>query len=374
MSTVAEWQAAYDRIRARYPWLPEASFIDWPATNQAFFVGILQDGRADFRVSLHLDVREQVMWHEAGHAAHAQAALLRDKVEGRGTAGDDIANEIGVILCGRPWTEPFDGLYKEYVAEAWRKANTGVIGPMGYPNPPGQVDPYPVQPLLAYFHTMAGPRVTAPSSPLPSTPSTPTAERRYCFDSTTASDIPAGVEIVAGYVDGLYKWSDADWALFPDSVKVRIAVFATTDDGHVGDVEPGCMTVYQAPGWVKMRREAGVDPTIYCSLGLWDAVRAAFQNQDIAEPHYWIAHYDNQPTAIYGAVAKQFANSVFTGKHYDQSVITGRWPGVEDDLSFTEDPAAQQFVKDVRDTLEAIKSELAKQAHHTHETGQPEAA
>ena len=112
MSTVAEWSAAYDRIRARYPWLPEGVFTNWTASDRAFFTGLV-NGRANFLVPLHLDVREQVMWHESGHTAHHQAAVLRDKAEGRGTAGDDIANEIAAILCGRSWTDPFDGLKNE---------------------------------------------------------------------------------------------------------------------------------------------------------------------------------------------------------------------------------------------------------------------
>ena len=159
MSTIADWQAAYNRIRLAYTWLPEGAFTPWATTAQAFFNGFDTDARAVFLVPLLFDVNEQVMQHESGHAAHSYAATVRDAAEGRGAAGDDIANEIAAILTGRSWTDPFDPLYKEYVAEAWRKANTGVTGPMGYPNPPGQVDPFPVYPLLAYFAKMAEPRV-----------------------------------------------------------------------------------------------------------------------------------------------------------------------------------------------------------------------
>lgn len=159
---------------------------------------------------------------------------------------------------------------------------------------------------------------------------TTTAELRYCFDSTNARDIPAGVAIVAGYIDGLYAWSDEDWALFPDSVKVRIAVFAGTD-GDVLDVEPGDATPEEAVGWVTRQRSLGGNPTVYCGLGQWDAVRAAFARSGVSEPNWWIAHYDNDPTPIEGAFAKQYANPTFTGKHYDISVVSGTWPGVEGD-------------------------------------------
>ena len=202
LSTVAEWSAAYDRIRARYPWLPEGVFTNWTASDRAFFTGLV-NGRANFLVPLHLDVREQVMWHESGHTAHHQAAVLRDKAEGRGTAGDDIANEIAAILCGRSWTDPFDGLKNEYVAEAWRKANTGLTGPMGYPNPPGQREPYPTQELLTYFRTMAEPRVVTPSPENSNTPTPQPTEQniadhwysQFGLDSVSNGDcVPASMK------------------------------------------------------------------------------------------------------------------------------------------------------------------------------------
>src|SRR5689334_10025255 len=115
---------------------------------------------------------------------------------------------------------------------------------------------------------------------------------RLMYDSVTAADIPAGSALVAGYVDGRFAWSDADWARFADRVKVRIAVLASTNDGHVLDVEAANATPDQAPLWVNMRRFAGTDPTVYTGRSLWPAVRAAFKRAAIAEPHYWIADWD----------------------------------------------------------------------------------
>lgn len=62
---------------------------------------------------------------------------------------------------------------------------------------------------------------------------------RTMYDSTSAADIPTGVEMVAGYVDGSPPWSAYDWSIHASSVKVRIACFASTNDGHVLDVESG---------------------------------------------------------------------------------------------------------------------------------------
>ena len=144
-----------------------------------------------------------------------------------------------------------------------------------------------------------------------------------------STDIPINTPIVAGYVDGTYRWSDADWGRFPDAVHVRIAVLATTNDGHVLDVEQGNATPDQAPAWVAARRAAGFDPTVYVNLANVQAVRAAFVAAGVPEPHYWLAHYDNDPTIPPGYVAKQYANPPLAGAHYDASSVADFWPGVD---------------------------------------------
>lgn len=153
---------------------------------------------------------------------------------------------------------------------------------------------------------------------------------RTLYDSTTPSVIPRTAAMVAGYLPpSRYAWSDADWARFPTAVHVRIAVRASTPDGHVLDVEMGDATPAQAPGWVKARRAAGADPTIYCSVSLWPTVRAAFTAAGVAQPHYWIAHYDGDPTIPVGAVAKQHIDPPGSGGHWDLSVVADHWPGVD---------------------------------------------
>ena len=90
---------------------------------------------------------------------------------------------------------------------------------------------------------------------------------RLLYDGITASNLPPDAVIVAGYVDGLFRWKDSDWARFTRAIKVRIAAFASTQDGQVLDVEAGDATPAQAPAWVLARRVKGVDPTIYTSYG-----------------------------------------------------------------------------------------------------------
>ncbi|MGH3761973.1 hypothetical protein [Actinophytocola sp.] len=165
---------------------------------------------------------------------------------------------------------------------------------------------------------------------------------RTMYDSVTPSAIPRSAVMVAGYLPpSRYAWSDAEWAMFPNAVKVRIAIFASVNNGHVLDVEPGDATPAQAPGWVVMRRRAGVDPSVYCNYSTWPTVRAEFQRRGIREPHYWIARYDGVARLPAGAVAKQYANPPLHGRgHFDLNVVADYWPGVdeEDDMQ-PSDPA-----------------------------------
>jgi hypothetical protein len=163
---------------------------------------------------------------------------------------------------------------------------------------------------------------------------------RTMYDAVTARNIPRDARMVAGYIDKikLEPWTAADWALFPNAVKVTIVKKASTNAGHVLDVEPGDATPAEAPGWVRMRRAAGADPTIYCNLSTWPAVRQAFIDQGVAQPHYWVAKYDNNPAwgagwAALGCVAKQYAGDVPPG--IDLSSVADFWPGVDGDTKVT---------------------------------------
>lgn len=169
---------------------------------------------------------------------------------------------------------------------------------------------------------------------------------RTMYDAVTAANIPRSAAMVAGYIDRikLAPWTAADWARFPSAVKVEIVKKASTNAGHVLDVEIGDATPAEAPGWVRMRRAAGADPTVYCNTSTWPAVRAAFQAAHVAEPHYWVAVYDGDPKwrdgwAAAGVVAKQYGGNVPGG--YDLSSVADHWPGVdpaptqEDDMPYT---------------------------------------
>jgi hypothetical protein len=148
---------------------------------------------------------------------------------------------------------------------------------------------------------------------------------RTMYDAIDPTAIPASAGIVAGYTDGMYANMPAMAARFPHAIRVPIAVFASSNSGTVLDVETGDASPDQAPGWVLMRRRAGVDPSVYCNSSTWPAVRAAFHAAGVAEPHYWIAQYDGDPTIPAGAVAKQYLST--TG--WDESSVAAHWPGVD---------------------------------------------
>lgn len=153
-------------------------------------------------------------------------------------------------------------------------------------------------------------------------------------DAATMARQAGDYQLVAGYVDGLYAWSDAQWNLFPPGIiRVRVAVFSTTSDGHVLDSEPGNATPAQCVDWVLMRRAAGIDPTVYCNqldpVTGWPAIRAAFQARSVAEPHYWVADYDGAEIIPAGAIAKQYADLTALGQPWDVSVVADYWPGVD---------------------------------------------
>lgn len=148
---------------------------------------------------------------------------------------------------------------------------------------------------------------------------------RNMYDGVTPGSIPAGATIVAGYVNGAFSNMNGLATRFPHAIRVGIAVTADFDGGTVLDVEKGDATPAKAPGWVAMRREAGVDPTIYCNTSTWASVKAAFASAKIAPPHYWIADWGGESTIPTGAIARQWRST----PGYDQSSVAAYWPGVD---------------------------------------------
>jgi hypothetical protein len=138
--------------------------------------------------------------------------------------------------------------------------------------------------------------------------------------------------MVAGYDNGLYAWTTAEWNLFPHAVKVHISITASANTGDVLDVEQGDATPAQAKAWIEMRKRAGLyRPTIYCSRSVIPAVRQATGNLVLGRDYdIWAADYTGQPHQVVApgtpsalCAATQYINT--TG--YDASVVyDDGWP------------------------------------------------
>lgn len=118
-------------------------------------------------------------------------------------------------------------------------------------------------------------------------------------------------------------------------MKVQIVKKASSNWGHVLDVEPGDATPAQAPGWVKMRRAAGLaTPCVYVQKSSWASVQNEFNIQKTAQPLYWVAHYNDveELPTLNGikAIAKQHHGN--DPRNFDLSYVADFWPGVDDDM------------------------------------------
>jgi hypothetical protein len=120
-----------------------------------------------------------------------------------------------------------------------------------------------------------------------------------------------GAAKVAGYVNGRYAWSQAEWDLFPHADHVTITVRADADEGDVLDVETGDATPAEAAAWIRMRHAAGLyRPTIYCSLSVVPDIRRETGSLILGRDYdIWVARYDRSPSepAVPGLPAARFA-------------------------------------------------------------------
>jgi len=139
---------------------------------------------------------------------------------------------------------------------------------------------------------------------------------------------------VAGYADGLYAWTQAEWDLFPHADHVKIAVRASTNAGDVLDVERGDATPDGTAGWIAMRKAAGLyRPTIYCSLSVVPAVRAGTGKYILGKDYdIWVADYNGTggkaPPPVPGLPAASWAAWQYESTAgWDASVVyDAGWP------------------------------------------------
>lgn len=154
---------------------------------------------------------------------------------------------------------------------------------------------------------------------------------RYMYDGINSlapvihADFP-NAAMVAGYINGIYAWSQSDWDLFPNAVHVEVTVTASANAGDVLDVENGDTAPAQTAGWIAQRKASGYyRPTIYCSLAAVPAVRQGTGKYVLGTDYdLWVADYDGSTSDVYPvAVAKQYLNT----NSYDESVVyDAAWP------------------------------------------------
>ena len=149
---------------------------------------------------------------------------------------------------------------------------------------------------------------------------------RRMFDAVTASEIPAGATLVAGYADGEFENVAAMRARFPRAEVVTIAVAHTTR-AMVADIESGDMTPETAVEWARdtMADIANDLLTLYANTSTWPSVVAAFKAAGEPLPQWFAADYDGVAELGPGQIAKQYVD---TGG-YDESVVADYWPGVD---------------------------------------------
>ena len=151
------------------------------------------------------------------------------------------------------------------------------------------------------------------------------------WDSTTPGQIPTTAAIVAGYVDGLYRWTAADWHRLAASQHVTITVYGAPG-ARVADCETGDLTAAQVAYWAHNELNAGRRPTIYCNGSTRPDVVAALATQGVfpAAVDWWLADPTGTPHRPVWAVACQYAWHSLgqTGAlNVDLSVTDGTWPG-----------------------------------------------
>lgn len=149
---------------------------------------------------------------------------------------------------------------------------------------------------------------------------------RTMYDSTDPNTIPRTAELVAGYVNGDFKWEPHAWSHWPRQREVHIDVNATyPQDSDVLDIERGDAGPNQARAWIEERVKYG-RACLYFSRDNMDAVEAAITG--LPGVDVWVADWTGVAHTVKVApnmhlVAVQYENT----PHYDLSVVYDAvWP------------------------------------------------
>lgn len=144
------------------------------------------------------------------------------------------------------------------------------------------------------------------------------------YDSVDAPKIPGDAQMVAGYANGRYVWTTADWNRFPHATHVNIDVSGVMPGADVLDVESGDATPAGAVRWIQARKAKGITEVgvLYVNRSNITAVYNAMAAANLKVVHdfkVWIATLDGTKTVhdMTGVVAVQYQNT----PGWDASVV-----------------------------------------------------
>jgi hypothetical protein len=146
----------------------------------------------------------------------------------------------------------------------------------------------------------------------------PAQPRPYLiYDSVNPQAIP-GNPVIATYADGPNPDSPSSVAAF--SHVLWIDIDASDPQANALDIEPGCATPSEAPGWVSARLSA--DPhtvaILYTMISEWPTVQADVSSLPSwmqSRIRWWIADPTGSPHIVPGSQATQW----YWGQNYDIS-------------------------------------------------------
>jgi hypothetical protein len=137
------------------------------------------------------------------------------------------------------------------------------------------------------------------------------------YDSTTPQAVPAGAE-VAVYATGAVPTPTS--AVAGRANVLWIDTLGTDPAAQVIDVEPGCASPSQVPGWVSSRLDKykGQVAIVYTMLSDWSEIQAEVATLPSwmqSHVRWWIADPTGVPHIVPGAQATQW----YWGSSYDIS-------------------------------------------------------
>lgn len=165
-------------------------------------------------------------------------------------------------------------------------------------------------------------------------------------DAVTVANLPPGLSLYAGYINGRYENAGAILTAHPQAKVVTIDVLGDHPTADILDIETGDASPTSAPSWIQRGGKG-----LYCNSSTWPEVERALANAGMGLPPsgYWIAQFDNDPTipqswVLRGCFAKQYAGGMTAA--YDISSVQDSWPGIDTEEDMPLNDADKQWISE----------------------------